>query len=325
MSIFLSRYRGILIALIGTTAWATTAIFISHLLDNYNLRPLSLAFWRDLFVGVILFILVALGQPSALRLTRRDVPFFVVYGFFGLAVFNSLWTYSVKFNGAAVATVLAYSSPAFTVLLARPVLKEPLTSRKLIAVALSLAGCVLVAEAYSVEQWQLNPIGILVGLGTGLAFAFFNLAGRWSAGRFKSSWTVTTYGFLFAALGLSLTQRIDLPANPAQSTGIFFANPAFSMGSAWNGWVVLGLLTIPTVLGYGLYTLSLRYLQASVAGLIATLEPALTAIMAIFILDEWLIEMQWLGAGLILVAVLLVQGESTQSQTSNDPREVSVV
>ena len=46
------------------------------------------------------------------------------------------------------------------------------------------------------------------------------------------------------------------------------------MGTAWNGWAILGALAIPTILGFGLYTLSLRYLQASVAGLIATLEPA---------------------------------------------------
>lgn len=278
----------------ATTAWATTAIFISYLLAHYDLQPLTLAFWRDFIVGTSLFVILGLLQPTALRITRRDIPFFLIYGFVGLAVFNGLWTYSVKFNGAAVATVLAYSSPAFTVLLARPILREPLTVRKLAAVGLSLIGCVLVARAYAVEQWRLNPLGIAFGLGTGLAFAFYNLAGRWSARQFASSWTVTTYGFLFAALGLALTQRPDT---------------IFSMGAAWQGWAILGALAIPTILGFGLYTLSLRYLQAGVAGLIATLEPALTAVMAILILKEQLIDKQWLGAGLILLAVIIVQTE----------------
>jgi drug/metabolite transporter (DMT)-like permease len=195
--------------------------------------------------------------------------------------------------------------------------------RKLIAVALSFAGCVFVAKAYSPEQWQLNSLGIIFGLATGLAFAFFNLAGRWSAGRFKSSWTVTTYGFLFAALGLSLTQRFDLSA--PTGTGVFFANPAFSMGAAWNGWAILGALAIPTILGFGLYTLSLRYLQASVAGLIATLEPALTAIMAIWLLDERLVPAQWFGAGLIVAAVILVQSEPAQNQKPGDNPEVIAI
>ena len=110
------RLKGVLIALAGTTAWATTGIFISYLLTRYNLAPLTLAFWRDLAVAATLIAILAVFQPQALRLTRRDVPFFLAYGFVALALFNGLWTYSVKFNGAAVATVLAYSSPAFIVL-----------------------------------------------------------------------------------------------------------------------------------------------------------------------------------------------------------------
>jgi len=69
------------------------------------------------------------------------------------------------------------------------------------------------------------------------------------------------------------------------------------------------VLAVPTILGYGLYAASLRYLQASVAGLIASLEPVLTAVMAILILREYLLPLQWLGAALILTAVFTVQGE----------------
>jgi len=55
----------------------------------------------------------------------------------------------------------------------------------------------------------------------------------------------------------------------------------------------------PSLVGFSLYTLSLRYLQASVASLIATLEPALTAVMAIYFLSEQLLLWQWIGAALI--------------------------
>ncbi len=304
-----SHTKGVLIALTGTTVWATTGIFISYLLKHYNLQPLTLAFWRDLIIALSLLLILRVLQPQALKISRRDIPFFVMYGFFGLAIFNSLWTFSVQYNGAAVATVLAYSSPAFTVLLARPILKEPLTPRKLIAVALSLIGCVFVARAYSTEAWQVNPIGIMVGLGTGLGFALYSLAGRWSGKHFASPWTVTAYGFLFAAIGLSLTQRPDT---------------LFTM-KAWDGWAILIILAVgPSLMGFGFYTLSLRYLQASVASLIATLEPALTAIMAIFLLGEILDEKQWLGAGLILAAVFLVQGDSAEKvnrQTTGTARD----
>lgn len=289
------RTRGIVIALTATAALATTAIFISYLLDHYRLQPLTLAFWRDFFVGATLALVLGLRRPAALKLGWRDIGFFLLYGSIVLAVFNGLWTFSVKYNGAAVATVLAYSAPAFTVLLARPVLKEPFTVRKLIAAALSLVGCMFVVQAYSLEHWRLNLSGILAGLGTGLAYAIYTLASRWSARRFASPWTVTTYGFLFAAAALLTTQRPD---------------SLFSLGAAWDGWLILAVLAIgPTIAGFGLYILSMRYLQASVASLVASLEPAMTAVMAIFLLGEWLEREQWLGAGLILLAVLIVQTE----------------
>jgi len=305
------RAKGILSAVVGTIFWSTTAIFISYLLEHHNIQPLTLAFWRDLLISSALLLFLAVRQPGALRITRRDLPFFVLYGFVGLAVFNGLWSYSVKFNGAAVATVLAYSSPAFTVVLAWLLLREALTLRKIIAIVLSLAGCVLVVEAHRPDVWQVNLTGILVGLGTGLAFAIYSLAGKWSTKRFASPWTVTAYGFLFAALGLMLTQT---------------PQTALSMGPRWDGWLILAVLAlVPSLLGFGLYTLSLRYLQAGTAGLIASLEPALTTLMAITLLRRPFENVQWLGMGFILAAVALAQNESTTLEKSNVALEETVM
>jgi len=285
--------RGTLIALLGVTAWAFTGIFISYLLENYSITPPTLTFWRALFMGVAVLTVLRVTQPAALRLRRGDWPFFMVYGFFGLAIFNTLWTFSVQFNGASVATVLAYSSPAFTVLLAALFLRETLTWRKGMAVVLSLVGCALVVNAYLPETWQVNPLGILIGLASGLAFAVYSLLGRWSAGRFTSAWTVTGYGFLFAAAAMLLTQTPET---------------AFSLGAAWEGWLLLVILALgPSLMGFGLYTLSLRDLPASVASLIATLEPVITALAAIPLLGESMSGLQWLGAFLILGAAVLAQ------------------
>lgn len=286
------RRRGLLIALVGTTAWATTGVIISYLLAHYPIQPLTLAFWREVLMSTTLVAILAVTRRPALAITRRDLPFLAAYGL-GLGVFSALWTFSVKYNGAAVATVLVYSSPAFTVLLARPLLKEPITPRKLVAVLLSLSGSVLVARAYSAEAWVLNPLGILLGVATGVCFAGYSLAGRWSARHFTSSWTITAYGFVFAALALLVTQT---------------PTAAFSLGDAWDGWAILAALAIgPSLIGFGLYNLSLRTLEASTAGLVASLEPALTAAMAMVALGERLAPEQLLGGGMILAAVVIVQ------------------
>lgn len=288
--------RGVAIALVGTVIWAATGVLIDYILNHYPITPLTLAFWRDLFTALTLFIAIGIVRPRALRITWRDLPFLALFGGVVLAGFNILWTVSINYNGGAVATVLAYCAPVFTVVLARVFLKEAITWRRVLAVILSLSGCILVVRAYSAEVWQINPEGIVFGLGSGLGFAFYSLAGRWSRTRFTNAFTVTTYGFLFATLALRLTQTPET---------------ALSLGTQWSGWGLIALLAVgPTVGGYGLYMLSLRSLEASVASLIASLEPAFTAIMSLIFLGRWLELDQWGGTALVLLAVVLTQTDS---------------
>ena len=46
--------RGYLIGLTGIFFWSWTGIFISYLLKNYPLAPMTLAFWRDVIVTATL-------------------------------------------------------------------------------------------------------------------------------------------------------------------------------------------------------------------------------------------------------------------------------
>jgi drug/metabolite transporter (DMT)-like permease len=101
------------------------------------------------------------------------------------------------------------------------------------------------------------------------------------------------YTFAFATVFLLLLQR---PAT------------ILWLGPALPGWGLLLLLAVvPTIGGYGLYTLSLEYLPASVASLLATLEPPLTALWAYFFLAETMSAVQLAGAGVILAGVVLLR------------------
>ncbi|MCJ7739068.1 MAG: DMT family transporter, partial [Anaerolineae bacterium] len=147
----MSTTRGYGIALTATAIWSTSAIFIGYLTTRFKIPPLVLAFWRDLFVAMMLFAAIGVVARPLLRLDRQHHRFFLLYGFI-LAVFNSLWTVSVTLNGAALSTVLAYSSPAFTALAGRFLWREKLDKLKLGAILLSILGCVLVSGAYNMES-----------------------------------------------------------------------------------------------------------------------------------------------------------------------------
>lgn len=296
--------RGYAYALISAGILATTAIFIRYLTQTYQLPALVLAFWRDGLVTLTLLLVLRLSRPHLLKIEQRHLGYLLVYGFV-LAVFNSSWTLSVALNGAALATVLVYCSAGFTALLGWWLLKERLDGVKLLAVAFSLGGCVLVADALNPSAWQTNLTGILTGVLSGLCYAIYTLMGRSASQRGLNPWTTLAYTFGFATLFLLTFNLLPGEFLPGAAT-----RPAdlLWLGNSIVGWGILFLLAAgPTLLGFGMYNTSLSYLPSSVANLIVTLEPPFTAIMAYILLGERMTRIQVLGGVIILTGVLLLR------------------
>jgi drug/metabolite transporter (DMT)-like permease len=294
--------KGYAIAIVGTIIWSSTAVFIRYLTETYQMPPLVLAFWRDFFVAVILVTIFSAANRSLLRLERRHVRFIILNGLI-LSLFNSAWTFSVALNGAAVSTVLAYSSAAFTALIGWKWLNEELGPAKILAVGLSMIGCAFVSGAYQPANWQVNPIGIAAGLISGVGFAAYTLMSKTATQRGINSWTALLYTFGTGAMFLLIFNLLPLP--PSGTPGILQLN---WLGSTWMGWAVLvGLAFWPTIGGYGLYTYSLSYLPASVGNLIATLEPSFTALQSYVLLAERFTTPQVVGSLLIIAGVIILR------------------
>ena len=296
--------RGYTVAFISAVILSTTAIFIRFLTQDYHLPALVLAFWREVIVALTMLVALGLLKPGLLRLERQHLRFLVWYGLL-LAVFNSFWTLSVSLNGAAVSTVLAYCSTGFTALLGWWLLKERLDWSKLLAVVLCLGGCVFVSGALDPAAWRVNLLGIVTGILSGLLYAIYSLMGRSASQRGLNPWTTLLYTFGFAAvflLGFNLLGRGILPGAITRPADFLW------LGNSWAGWGLLLLLAVgPTLAGYGMYNVSLTLLPSSVANLIVSLEPAITAVTAYFLLGERLTWIQVGGSLMILSGVVFLR------------------
>jgi drug/metabolite transporter (DMT)-like permease len=296
--------RGYLAAFGATLFLATTAIFIRYLTLTYQMPALVLTYWRELFVAVSLLGILFFSRRDLIRVERRHLPLLSLYGLV-LMLFNSTWALSVAINGAAVATVLAYSSAAFTALLGWLLLKESLDLPKVIAVVLSVGGIALVSNALDPSLWSLNPGGVLAGVLSGLSYALYSLMGRYSSQRGINPWTSLLYIF---AIGSVFMLAVNLGLGQYLPGGAKTPADMFWLGNAWSGWLVLLVLAmVPTLMGFGLYNVSLHYLPSSVANLILTSEPIVTSTIAYFMFGEILTPVQILGAGLILAGVVLIR------------------
>jgi drug/metabolite transporter (DMT)-like permease len=292
------------IALLSAAILSTSAVFIRHMTQAYQIATLVLAFWRDVFVATILLCVLRLLRPHLLRLQRPQLFFLTTYGLV-VACFNALWTLSVSLNGASVATVLVYSSAAFTALLGRWWLQERLDWVRLLAVCLSLAGCVLVSGAWGAAAWNANSVGILAGLLSGLGFSLYTLMGRAASHRGLNPWTTVLYAFGLAAVFLLLLNLLPGEVMPGKAVR---PSEVLRLGQGWAAWGLLFLLAAgPTIVGFGLYNLSLAYLPSSVVNLIVTVEPVFTALSAYALLGERLDGLQIGGSAMILTGVAFLR------------------
>jgi drug/metabolite transporter (DMT)-like permease len=299
-----SQARGYALAVAAAVFLSTTSIFIRALGQGWGVPALVIALWRDIFVVAVLLPVFALAQPALLRLPPGKLPFMAAYGLV-LALFNALWTLSVSLNGAAVATVLVYSSGAFTAVLGRLLLKERLGLAKAAAVLLSVGGCALVAGILELGSWRGSALGVTIGITGGLSYAAYSLMGRSAADRGIDPWSSLLYAFGFAALYLLAVDAI--PGAPLPGSCRALADILW-LGTSWKGWLLLFILAaLPTVGGFGLLNVSLSILPSSIASLVVSLEPVFTAALAYVILGERLTPTQLAGASMILGGVVVLR------------------
>ncbi len=306
---------GHLLALLSAGVLSFTAILARYLTEHHQLPALVLCFWRAGLVAACLLPVLGLSTRVRLRVPR-ELGFLLGFGVL-LAVFNGLWTLSVALNGAAVATVLVYSSGAFTAILGRWLLGERGGPGVGAAVALSFAGCVLVTGALQPHLWLRSPLGILTGLLSGLGYAVYTLLGRRAAQRGIDPWVVLFYTFGTAALvmlAVNLWPNSPLPGSAAAAHELLW------LGRSLAGWGALVLLAVgPTLIGFGLYNLSLNRLPAAVVNLIAILEPVFTALAAYLLLAERMTGAEWLGSALIMAGVLMLRVGKTRQEPNHGP------
>lgn len=285
------RLRGYGLALVAAGLWATLGL-IYHRLESYGLPRLTIAFFRALVAALILFPILGWRQPRWLRVERRDWLLFTALGLFGVAAFFVVYIYAIALTGMGVAAVLMYTAPAWVTLISAVFFEEPLDRLKVGALLLAGVGCALVGRVYDLDSVRLNWWGILAGLGAGLTYGLYTIFSKVAQRRY------TSWGTLAYALGLGVLFMLPLqsPASVARA----LTEPAVLLWLA-----VLG--GFPTLVGGVAFNAALRRVPASDASIVATVEPAIAALLGWACLGERLEGLQLLGAGLILAAVVTLQ------------------
>ena len=205
------RTRLIITALL-ILAWGSTFTSIKIALEGCP--PLVLAATRCL-VGGGLLALVALAAGRRPGLRSNLGPYAVlallnVVGFFGLQVL------AIDHLDSGYASVLLYLQPVITVLLARPLLGDPLGPARVVGALTAFAGVAVVSLRHDGE---VSSYGIALAVATAFCWSLGTIAVKRTASRVEPLWAVAlpllSGGTLLAAAaavagtdGLDLTPRV---------------------------------------------------------------------------------------------------------------------
>lgn len=199
-----------------------------------------------------------------------------------------------RYTSVAVATLCYYMAPILIILVSPLLFQERLTGRKILCVAIALAGMVLVSgitEAGGAQaQESSRTTGILLGLGAAVLYASVVLLN-------KAMPSVEAYPKTIVQLGTAAVTL--LPYTLLTET---IPTEAFS-------WLSIGMLVlvgiVHTGVAYALYFGSVSGLKAQTAALLSYLDPVVAILLSALLLGENLSVPGLIGALMVLGAALL--------------------
>ena len=265
-------------------------ISVSSILVKFSAAPSAVtAAWRLLWT-VALMSPVIWGSPSKRRellgTGKRLVGLSFLSGVF-LAIHFVLWFESLNQTSVASSTTIVCTEVIWVCLGYRLFLGGKVSGKALAAIAVTLAGSVLIA--FSDSSSGAHLYGDMLALLAAVAVAAYTLIGR--VVRASASTGVYTYLVYTACAGV-LVVTCALQGQKLLDCG-------------WSPILVgLALAVFSTILGHSIFSWCLKYFSPSFVSASKLCEPVAAAALAAVIFAQIPTAMQLLGGGLILGGVL---------------------
>ena len=289
---------GPLLIILAGCFWGSMGIFVRKL-TGFGFTSVQIVSIRVTLAALFFSVLLLIRDRSGFRIALRDLPLFLGLGFGSILFFTVCYFTAITMMPLSTAAILLYTSPIWIMLMSVLFFREKLNRRKLLALALAFAGCVLVSGT---SGEGITVTGLLAGLGSGIGYGLYSILGTVALRKY-SPYTVTAYTFLFAAAGSWAI------CGPGDMLAKFAAAP----DPAWLVFFCCLTALVTAVVPFLSYTLGLRTVEASKAGIIATIEPMVATLVGILVFSEPLTLLSGLGILLILSAVVILNRKQKQA------------
>lgn len=272
--------------LISITAVSTASILI-RMSDG---PPLAIAAYRLVFSTIILlpFFLRFDGYRKLQVMTPRRLAGLAGIGVV-LAIHFASWITSLSFTTVASSAILVHIDPIFVALVSHYLLKDRVTRRMAVGIAVAFFGSAMIAVA-DAGVGGLSLYGDLLALVGGVMLGIYILGGR-VIRRDLDLYSYVTPVYATASLVLVLMALVSgtpLTGYPVDEYVLFFA-----------------IALVPMIFGHTMYNWALRYVSAPLVSMSLLGEPVGATILALVFLDEVPGAMALIGGMVTLAGILM--------------------
>lgn len=274
----------------AAVSWGTTGSVTAVLVARAGASALVIGAGR-MAVGAALLVILARWVSGPVRIAAADRWRCAALGVC-MAAFQVTYFSAVTRVGIALAALIAIcGAPLMIAAFAAVILGERLTARSAVALALGVAGTALLVSGPppAVGDGTRFASGVLLALGASLGYALYVVLAKAMLARMAP---LPLAAVAFGIAAAVLAPALAVPEVPRQ------------VALGWPWFLYLGAIT--TAGAYAIYTIGLRDVPASAAGIAALMEPLTATTMGMLLFGERLGPAGAAGAVLLFGALGLL-------------------
>lgn len=264
----------------------------------------------SLFFALLVLIPLCIGELlKAIRnLSAIGFVLLTMQALFGIFLFRLCLLSGLHYTSAGEAGIMIGATPAFTVLLAMLVLKEPLCFRKLVGILGTSCGILLIQGLLSGHKLSEEHLsGNLLVLAAAACESVFNILSRVMSVRRKADYKLTpvvqtalvsAFAFLFCLIPALMDQSfIKLRGIGLKEWLALF----------WYGAVV-------TAAAFICWYAGIKRCSAFIAAAFSGMMPFTSMLLSVVILGEQSGWQQWAGGALVMAGMILIGSGSVRAE-----------
>jgi drug/metabolite transporter (DMT)-like permease len=248
--------------------------------------------------NAVRYVIAAVALICYQKISKRPIKIPPMERFTALALGITVFMMGIGYLGAtryipvSLAVLIFYTGPFLVFIISRFTEKEPFTLIRLTAFSIALLGLFFAMDIQTSDTFHIRGISFafLAAIGMALFITVSNLAIRNADSQAVNVHALSTGALLFFCF-LFLSSD---PVNPLTHTGMpYLAGSGISLGMA-----------------YLTFYSGLKIIGPVRASMLLNIEPIFTIALSIAILGERLSITQFLGAGMVIIGIFMINYQS---------------